>query len=384
MRTNDTTYFFECSDCKIQVTAVVANTYSGPVNLYCHRCKKWLVQSQPANKAQESAKSANSMGVSQSSIPVGNAARPPVQSQAVLPASKMQSQAALPAFKKIPELEATDTLTKVGNYNLLQVIGRGAMGVIYLAEHQDKKGSFAIKVLSPELQQNKSATERFLQEAKVHSALDHPNIVKVFEVGFCTKTNCLYLVMEFIDGGSLEKALEQVSKFSPKDAIKISIAIAYALEYAHQQNIVHRDLKPANILIDRKSRKIKVGDLGLGKVLEDTGVTKTGEMMGTLYYMPPEQLQDAKHVDARADIYALGATLYHMVAGCPPYSDCKGNLVIINAKINRDPVPLEEYLPNFPTLANIINKAMARDRKKRYANATQMLQDLQQALQELK
>lgn len=280
--------------------------------------------------------------------------------------------------------EKKEKISKVSNYSIIKEIGRGAMGVIYLAEHIETQKKAAIKLLTQDMQSNEKATQRFLQEAKVHSKLEHPNIVHIYEVGYYTGAG-LYMAMEYVEGYSLEKILQSKGALSIKDALKISIAIAYALECALLQHIIHRDLKPGNILIDTVSRKVKVADFGLGKILQEEGVTVAQEFLGTPYYMPPEQIKDAKQVDQRADIYALGATLYHMIAGRPPYSEKKATFAVIRAKTQESPIPLEKYVPNIPAnVVTLVEKAMAKEAELRYANPTLFLNDMQKVLETIK
>ena len=271
---------------------------------------------------------------------------------------------------------------QVGNYRLIKSLGQGAMGRIYLGQHIEKSFQVAVKLLAAELQQNDQAMLRFIQEAKVHSRLVHPNIVRILEGGYCSHSNRMYLIMEYIDGDNLENILvARRQPILPKHAVKIALAVARALEHALSMRIIHRDLKPGNILIDRRTRLVKLADLGLGKILEEKGVTLTGAMMGTPFYMPPEQIRDAKNVDHRADIYALGATLYHMLAGRPPYSEQRGTLAIVRAKIYRDPIPLIEYRPELNVeLAALVEKAMAREPDARFASPAEIISALENLL----
>lgn len=372
-------YTFECLGCKASIGITLAGNYSGSIKVYCYQCSRTMTKSQTPSESVSKATpeiGQNENAVTDNMVATSNNIKLPTT------ANNAENKGTSVPIKS-ESSPSQETLTRVSNYKILQLIGRGAMGVIYLAESLDTKQTVALKLLSSDSQQkNNIAVQRFLQEAKVQRLLNHPNIVRIYDVGFCTTTNRLYLAMEYVDGGSLEKILER-GPLSPRDSIKIAIAIGHALEHALQQNIVHRDLKPANILIDRKSRKIKVGDLGLGKIRDEKGITYTGEVMGTLYYMPPEQIKDSKSVDHRADIYALGATLYHMLAGRAPYSENKATLAIIRAKTTREPMPIEEYVQNLcPSLLKVIQKSMERDVAKRYSTPTEMIQDLQQALQD--
>lgn len=296
----------------------------------------------------------------------------------------------------IPPVVGQDALKEVGEYRLVNLIGSGAMGEIHLAEYRGKNTEgkqipkfVAIKLLSPKIQADDTARQRFIQEAKVHNQLckesPHPNIVQIYDIGYCPKSGRLYLVMEFIEGESLEKWLAARGPLSERHALQIAIGVGHALEHAFKQHIIHRDLKPANILIDKKSRKVKVTDFGLGKILEEKGVTLSGEFMGTPYYMPPEQIHNPKDVDYRADIYALGGTLYHMLCGSPPYSEFKRTLDILKAKMSHEPISLKEYLPDIPdAVVSLVEKAMARDKNARFETAAKMVDGMQKILDMLK
>lgn len=384
MANNENSYMYECQTCKASVGVTLAGNYAGVIKLYCHRCNRNMVKNQtPTEPPSPTVTNPVENIVTDGMAATGDSFKFPISQSQDTKADMTSSSQASPLITGLNKV-ASEELTRVSNYKIVQLIGRGAMGVIYLAETIDSKQMVALKLLSQDLQQNNMAVQRFLQEAKVQRMLNHPNIVRIYDVGFCTTTNRLYLAMEYVDGGSLEKILER-GALSPRDSIKIAIAIGHALEHALQQNIVHRDLKPANILLDRKTRKIKVGDLGLGKIRDEKGITLTGEVMGTLYYMPPEQIKDSKQVDHRADIYALGATLYHMIAGRAPYCENKAPLAIIRAKATREPIAIEEYAKNLcPSLIRVVQKAMCRDVTKRYSTPTDMVQDLQKALQEQK
>lgn len=299
-------------------------------------------------------------------------------------------------IKKIEPVTNAGELKRVGDYSLVKLIASGAMGEVYLAEHGGKTSAgkvippqVAVKVLSEKIQTDTSARERFLQEAQVHSRLCkdsvHPNIVQIFDVGYCTRSGRLYLVMEYIEGESLEKFLASREKLSERHSLQIAMGVAHALEHAFKYHIIHRDLKPANIMIDRRSRKAKVTDLGLGKILEEKGITVNGEFMGTPYYMAPEQIRNAKDVDQQADIYALGATLYHMLTGRPPYAEFKRTLDILRAKIAQDPIPMNEFIPTMgEPMTALVNKAMARDKKNRYGTPTEIIEDMQKVLEIVK
>ncbi len=370
---------FICPGCHSQITlAVVNKDILEDIQVYCNSCKKKFL---PLSLATETRKGTSTsidmkiIGATQDNLAI------PSQRKSTYTSTDFAVKD-VPSQKEEIFPDTKEKITKVANYSIIKEIGRGAMGVIYMAEHAETKKRAAIKLLNQDMQNNEKATQRFLQEAKVHSKLVHPNIVHIYEMGYFTGAG-FYMAMEYVEGYSLEKILQK-GPLSIKDAFKIAIAIAYALEYALTQHIIHRDLKPGNILIDTVGRKIKVADFGLGKILQEEGVT-VNEFLGTPYYMPPEQIKDAKQVDQRADIYALGATLYHMIAGCPPYSEKKATFAVIRAKTQELPSPLEKYIPSIPShVVGVVDKAMAKDLETRYANPTAFLTDMQKVLETLK
>ncbi len=200
----------------------------------------------------------------------------------------------------------------------LEFLGRGGMGVVYKARQRQLNRMVAVKILTPRLADDPAFAERFTREAQALALLNHPNIVQIHDFG--QTDEFFYFVMEFVDGVNL-RALIHDGKLNPEDALEIVPQICEALQFAHDEGIVHRDIKPENILVDKKGR-VKIADFGiaklLGRELEDVSLTGTGELMGTLGYMAPEQLQQAHAVDHRADIFSLGVVFYEMLTGQLP------------------------------------------------------------------
>ena len=254
----------------------------------------------------------------------------------------------------------------LGGYRLLDRLGRGGMGHVFLAEHAVLGRRVAVKALSDALRADPGARRRFVREARAAAALDHPNIVRVFDVDMTNDPP--FLVMEYVDGLSLQAAVARAGSFSAGEAAAVGVQVADGLAQAAAVGLVHRDIKPANLLVDRRGA-VKILDLGIVRFThEDPHSRADGSdiILGTLDYLAPEQAEDCSAVDARADIYALGATLYFLLAGHPPYpvADVRRKLA---AKLGEDPPPLHRLRPDVPPeFAAVVARLMARDPAARY------------------
>lgn len=266
------------------------------------------------------------------------------------------------------------SVTKVGDFELKKKLGRGGMGEVFLARQTSLDRLVALKTLSKELAKKEDFVSRFLREARSMAKLDHTNVVRVFAVD--SYKGLHYAAIEYVDGRSVQDWLNKLKQFSIGDALHIAIVCAEALQHAHSQNMVHRDIKPDNILLTAKG-VVKVADFGLAKVLdEDVSMTQSGTGLGTPLYMAPEQARSAKTVDQRSDIYALGATLYHMLTGVPPFTG-ETALELIMSKETGKYEPARKSRSEVPErLDLIIDKMMARDPKHRYADCQSVLNDL--------
>lgn len=265
-------------------------------------------------------------------------------------------------------------ITQLGDFKLIKKLGQGGMGEVFLARQLSLDRDVALKMLSRKLASTPTFVERFVKEARLMARLDHPNIVRGYAVG--EDQGFHYVAMELIDGQSMQVWLKQLGKLSVGDALHVAIRVADALQHAHEINLVHRDIKPDNLLVTSKG-VLKVSDLGLAKDLEeDKGMTQSGVGLGTPYYMAPEQARNAKHVDGRCDIYALGSTLYHFLAGTQPYkADSTVELLLL--KETKSFTPIRRLNAEVPErLSLIIDKMMARDPKHRYQNCEELLKDL--------
>jgi serine/threonine protein kinase/tetratricopeptide (TPR) repeat protein len=281
---------------------------------------------------------------------------------------------------------------KVSHYRILEKLGAGGMGEVYLAEDLKLGRKVAIKVLSEEFTTNKDRLHRFEQEASAASNLNHPNILTIHEVG--TDEGRHYIATEYIDGVTLRRKLA-VTQLEIPEILDIAVQVASALEEAHAAGIVHRDIKPDNIMV-RRNGYVKVLDFGLAKLTETTDrspsdgeastrvlvQTDAGVVMGTSHYMSPEQAR-GKPVDARSDIWSLGVVIYEMIAGRTPFEGETSTDVIV-AITQKEPPPLARFAPKVPDeLDWIVMKALRKDRDERYQTIKELITDLRRLKQRL-
>ena len=248
----------------------------------------------------------------------------------------------------------------VGPYRLLDRLGRGGMGQVFLAEHAVTGRVVAVKILGAKFAADPTARARFALEARAAAALAHPNIVRVFDVD--AEAASPFLVMEHIDGVSLQAAVARRGTFPAEWAARVGHQVALGLQCAADADLVHRDVKPANVLLDRGGQ-CKLLDLGIALVGGAAGLTLAGDeraILGTADYLAPEQAIDSSGVDARADLYALGGTLYYLLAGAPPFPDGT-TLSKLTAKQHRDPPRIDRLRPDLPAgLADAVHWLLAR------------------------
>ena len=267
---------------------------------------------------------------------------------------------------------------EVGGCRVIEKLGQGGMGSVYRAQHVETDKEVALKLIVADADEtDKTAVQRFVREARSGKKLAHPNIVQLYDAG--ENENVYYIVMEFVKGQSIDEILQKEGKFGLIQAFDVAIQIARALSHAYEQKVIHRDIKPDNIIITSDGI-VKLADLGLAKSLADpaaAGVTQSGMFLGTLDYMPPEQATDAKNVDHRADIYSLGATLFHMVTGKSPYQGFTPVQVIRKMMTEeiRSPKELRPSLPE--PVCKVILKMMRRRPEERYQTPDELLKHLE-------
>lgn len=261
-----------------------------------------------------------------------------------------------------------------GRFKVIEEIARGGMGIVFLAKNEQNQ-NIALKVLKEGESSTRDQIRRFQREAESAAKLHHPYIVTVYETGI--EDDCHYFTMEYVDGSPLDDASIQET-LTQHEFLEVIAKIAEALHYAHKKGIVHRDIKPANILITRETKQPKLTDFGLAKDLDrQTMLTQSGAMVGTLYYMSPEQVKGgSRKIDGRTDIYALGVILYEYLTDSLPFSG-ETTLEIYDKIVNEEAVPLRALNENIDQdLQNIVLKALAKDPPNRYQTGEAFAADL--------
>ena len=254
---------------------------------------------------------------------------------------------------------------KYGRYEVMKEIGRGSMGVVYLAHDPNLDLNVALKVLRHDRVESSAFVKRFLSEAKALGRLDHPNIIRVFNVD--EDEGNVYIAMEFIEGESLNDVIKK-NRFGPEKIIELGTAVAGTLDYAHKQGIVHRDIKPSNILV-RSDGRMKITDFGIAHI-EDASAqkqTQAGEILGTPSYMSPEQVL-SQPVDGRSDIFSLGIILYELCTGTMPFKG-QNLAAIFNAITQVEPLPVTELNPDIhKDLSDVISRCLKKNPGDRFAS----------------
>ncbi len=272
----------------------------------------------------------------------------------------------------------------VSHYRILEKIGSGGMGDVFLAEDTKLERKVALKFLPPELSRDPDAKARFIHEAKAAAALNHPNIVTVYEIG--EHEGQVFIAMEYVEGRTLKELItinrtpSTVNRIPIPEVLDIATQIASGLAAAHAKGIVHRDIKPANVMLTDEGA-VKIVDFGLAKLKGLTRLTRSGTTLGTVAYMSPEQAL-GKDVDQRTDIWSLGVILFEMLTGRLPFAG-EYDQAVIYAILNEEPEPvtaLRRGVP--PEMDRVLSKALAKNREERYQHADELLADLRRANKE--
>ncbi len=266
-----------------------------------------------------------------------------------------------------------------GRYELLEKIGGGGMAIVYKAKCHLLKRYVAVKILRPELVEDDEFVTRFRRESQAAASLSHPNIVNIYDVG--EEDGIYYIVMEYVDGGTLKDYIKKKGSLDPEETIDIGLHICSAIKHAHDNKIVHRDIKPQNILMDSDG-SIKVADFGIARAVTSTTVTMAGSnVMGSVHYFSPEQARGG-YVDEKSDLYSLGVVLFEMCTGNVPFNGDSAVSIALK-HIQEEIVWPNDICDHIPrSLQAIIKKALEKEQCMRYQSAQEMMDDLRRALVE--
>ncbi|HEY7313043.1 MAG TPA: serine/threonine-protein kinase [Gemmataceae bacterium] len=265
---------------------------------------------------------------------------------------------------------------QIPGYQLLERLGQGAMGTVYKARQMSMNRLVAVKVLLPRLIADPKFLQRLTREAHLAARLSHNNIIQAIDVGSAGPLH--YFVMELVEGQTIREIVDKGKVYPEREAVEIILQIAQALQHAHRRGLIHRDVKPANIVLTTEGIA-KLADLGMARETEDAALARLekGVTMGTPYYIAPEQVRGREDIDGRADIYSLGATLYHMVTGHPPFHYPEVNRVL-KAHLEEELTPPDHINQTLSSgLGEVVEFMMAKDRRRRYRKADDLILDLE-------
>lgn len=271
--------------------------------------------------------------------------------------------------------EAERSGQQIPGYKVLGKLGAGAMATVYKAKQLSLDRMVAIKILPKKFTSSTQFIERFYAEGRAAAALNHPNIVQAYDVGQSGELH--YFVMEFVEGRTVYDDIVKNRRYLEADALDVVIQVAEALSHAHSKGLIHRDVKPKNIMLS-KDGTAKLADMGLARAVTDKEAAEAeqGKAFGTPYYISPEQIRGELKIGPPADIYSLGATLYHMVTGNVPF-DGKNPSAVMHKHLKEQPVPPDQVNPKLsPGVSEVIEMMMAKNPKDRYAGCNDLLVDL--------
>lgn len=265
---------------------------------------------------------------------------------------------------------------EIPGYLILEKVGRGCMGVVYKARQTSVDRIVAVKLLLPSLAVHPSYVQRFVREAKMAAQLSHPNLVAVIDAG--SANGMYYFVMEYVEGKSVGERQLEIKRFDEAEALKIALDVASALQHAHERGLIHRDVKPDNIMLHKD--RAKLADMGLARPTADErwAMAEAGLAVGTPYYISPEQARGEVQIDIRTDLYSLGATLYHMVTGRPPFiGESSAEVTRQHADFNLTAPPPDHLNDKISSgFGVVVETLMAKDRKIRYQQPKDLIHDL--------
>lgn len=272
-------------------------------------------------------------------------------------------------------VEAERSGQKIPGYRIIRELGAGAMAKVWLGKQLSLDREVAIKVLPRKYTSNPQFVERFYAEGRAAAQLNHPNIVQAFDVGRAGEYH--YFVMEFVDGRTVHDDIVKHKKFPEREAVDIAIQVSEALMHAHERGLIHRDVKPKNVMITKEG-VVKLADMGLARAISDkeAAEAEAGKAFGTPYYISPEQIRGEVKIGPPADIYSLGATLYHMVVGAVPF-DGKNPSAVMHKHLKEAMIPPDHVNPKLSAgISEVIEMMMAKDPRARYQNCKDLLIDL--------
>jgi len=312
----------------------------------------------------------------QPTSPIPDTASPAVHEQATLPPRDQATGDFGPSRPAQPDATSPDRVRYFGDYELLREIARGGMGVVYRARQVSLNRPVALKMILAGQLAGDDEVKRFYLEAEAAANLDHPGIVPIYEIGEHDGQH--YFSMGFVEGTSLAAKVAD-GPLPPNEAAELVRQVAQAVQYAHERGVIHRDLKPANVLLDSQGQP-KVTDFGLAKKLKaDSGLTHTGQVMGTPSYMPPEQAE-GRNVGTSADVYALGAIVYCLLTGRPPFQAATPMDTLLQV-VGQEPVPVRQLNATVPRdLETICLKCLEKDPRRRYGSARALAEELNRFL----
>jgi serine/threonine-protein kinase len=269
---------------------------------------------------------------------------------------------------------------RLGDIDILQVIGHGGMGIVLKGFQPALNRPVAVKVLAPHLATSGAARQRFAREAQAAAAIVHANVMPIFTVDASGKLP--YLVMPFIDGESLQQRIDRQGALDVVDTLRIGLQVARGLAAAHAQGLVHRDIKPANILLERGVDRVLLTDFGLARAADDASLTRSGFIAGTPQFMSPEQARgDA--VDSRSDLFSLGSVMYTMLTGRPPFR-AESSYGILRRITDNDPRPIADTQPSVPAwLASLVDRLLAKRAEERIESADRVAELIERCLAHL-
>ena len=266
---------------------------------------------------------------------------------------------------------------RLGDYEILETLGEGGMGIVYRARDLALDREVALKVLQPYLAQDEEYERRFVREAKMAAKLDHPNIVAVYAAGRCE--SMLFMAMQLVRGRTLHQVLRERHRLPVAEALGIVRQAAEALDVAHKAGLVHRDIKPNNIMVDDQGR-VKIMDFGLMRShVSGEAITRSGDFFGTPEYASPEQCETSE-LDGRSDLYSLGAVLYEMLAGRMPHK-ADTPLALFKKILHEPPPPIRKINPDVPPAVEaLVNKLLAKKPSQRFTSASELIAEIDRVM----